>query len=312
MIAADPAATVAFDAPDLREGAAAPVDLRLFARRSDVRGAVRFAAHLGCIGATGCLVWLALPVWPLLVPAMLLHGLAIVTMFAPLHECVHRTAFASPRLNDAIGWVAGVLSFYNATYYRHFHAWHHRYTQDPGRDPELMYPKAAGFVAYVTEISGVTFWLRRALDYPRLALGLVRLPFIPENARRPIALSMSCQLLIYLCVGLSLLVSSAALWFWLLPALLAQPLLRAILIAEHTGCSTTRDGFENTRTTLTVFPIRFLMWNMPFHAEHHLHPAVPFYRLPLLHRQLRDRLVHLAPGYAAVNRSILRTLSPSS
>ena len=42
--------------------------------------------------------------------------------------------------NDLVGWIAGVLSFYNSTFYRHFHAWHHRYTQE--RDPELMNPKA--------------------------------------------------------------------------------------------------------------------------------------------------------------------------
>ena len=55
-------------------------------------------------------------------------------------RCVHQTAFASRAANDLVGWIAGVLSFYNATFYRHFHAWHHRYTQDPARDPELIYP----------------------------------------------------------------------------------------------------------------------------------------------------------------------------
>ena len=59
-----------------------------------------------------------------------------------MHECVHRTAFASRLANDLVGWIAGVLSFYNSTFYRHFHAWHHRYTQDPARAPELMNSKA--------------------------------------------------------------------------------------------------------------------------------------------------------------------------
>src|SRR5205814_9551239 len=55
----------------------------------------------------------------------------------------------------------------NATYYRHFHAWHHRYTQDPERDPELIFPKAKNRREYLTELSGLTFWWRRILDYPR-------------------------------------------------------------------------------------------------------------------------------------------------
>ena len=94
------------------------VDLRVMAVRSNSRGAARFAIHVGCMALTGALVWLALPFWWLLVPAMLLHGLTLVTMFAPMHECTHRTAFASPAANAAVGWVAGLLSFYNSTYYR--------------------------------------------------------------------------------------------------------------------------------------------------------------------------------------------------
>src|SRR5216683_487700 len=168
-------------ARDLPDGPA----LRALSRRSDLRGAVQLGRHLACMATTGTLIWLALPFWYLLLPAMVLHGITIVTMFAPMHECVHRTAFASRRANDAVGWVTGVLGFYNATFYRYFHAWHHRYTQDPARDPELMYPKASDRLAYFKEITGFTFWYRRAIDYPALALGrMSNLPFVPAHARR--------------------------------------------------------------------------------------------------------------------------------
>ena len=43
----------------------------------------------------------------------------------------------------------------------------------------------------------------------------------------------------------------------LLPVALAQPLLRAILLCEHTGCSEDDDAYRNTRTTHTVLPVRF-------------------------------------------------------
>jgi fatty acid desaturase len=173
--------------------------LRSFARRSDLRGAGQFGAHVACMSATAFLVWLASPIWYLLIPAMALHGATIVTMFAPMHECVHRTAFASRLANEIVGWSAGVLSFYNSTYYRHYHTWHHRYTQDAARDPELIYPKASNLFGYCVEITGLMFWFRRAIDYPALALGRTRaLPFVPDGARRRIALSVSIQLLIYL------------------------------------------------------------------------------------------------------------------
>jgi fatty acid desaturase len=239
-----------------------------------------------------------------------LHGITIVTLFAPMHECVHRTAFASRRANVAVGWIAGVLSFYNSTFYWYFHSWHHRYTQDPARDPELMYPKADSRLAYLREVSSVNFWSRRMLDYPRLALGLVKgLPFLPDGARHEIALSMSAQLLVYAAAAASVVLGSTmVLFYWFLPVVLAQPLLRAVLIAEHTGCSESPDGLSNTRTTLAYAPLRRLMWNMPFHAEHHLYPAIPFHLLPAAHRVLRQHLAHVAPGYPAANREILGAL----
>jgi fatty acid desaturase len=283
------------------------VDLAGLTERSDCAGAMRLGAHLAAMAATASLVFLAQPLWYLLLPAMTLHGVTIVTLFAPMHECTHRTAFASRSANLVVGWLAGVLSFYNSTFYWHFHSWHHRYTQDPARDPELMIPKARNRREYLREIGAINFWWRRALDYPRLALGLMRgLPFVPEGARRPIALSMAAQLAVYLAAAAAVALGwHAVLYYWLLPVVLAQPLLRAVLIAEHTGCSLDGNGLSNTRTTLARWPLRLLMWNMPFHAEHHLYPAVPFHRLPALHLRLRERLAHVAPGYRAANRDIL-------
>jgi fatty acid desaturase len=286
------------------------VDLNVVGRRSDLRGALRAGAHLGCATAAGALVWLALPSWFLLIPAMTVYGLTLVAMFAPMHECTHRTAFRSPAANDIVGWVAGLLSFNNATYYRYYHSWHHRYTQDPVRDPELMFPRASSRATYLREISTIGFWHRRSVDYTRLALGRARLPFLPDRARRTVGVSVSCQLLIYAAaLGAVAAGFTAPLYFFFLPSLLAMPFLRAYLIAEHTLCSRDQNFLTNTRTTLTGFPIRLLMWNMPFHAEHHLFPSVPFHRLPELHAAIGDRFVHVAPGYIATNGAVWRSFS---
>ena len=50
------------------------------------------------------------------------------------------------------------------------------------------------------------------------------------------------------------------------------------------------------------------MWNMPFHAEHHLYPTIPFHFLPALHREVRAGVRHVAPGYVAANREIIQSL----
>jgi fatty acid desaturase len=50
------------------------------------------------------------------------------------------------------------------------------------------------------------------------------------------------------------------------------------------------------------------MWNMSYHAEHHLYPSIPFHRLPDAHRAIRDRLGVLQDGYARWHGQFIRTL----
>jgi fatty acid desaturase len=47
---------------------------------------------------------------------------------------------------------------------------------------------------------------------------------------------------------------------------------------------------------------------MPYHAEHHAYPALPFHALPAAHRALAPRIAVQAPGYVAVHRDIIATL----
>ena len=77
--------------------------------------------------------------------------------------------------------------------------------------------------------------------------------------------------------------SPALLWVWIVPILLGQPFLRAYLLAEHARCPHVANMLENTRTTFTTALVRLIAWNMPFHAEHHAYPAVPFHKLPRFH-----------------------------
>lgn len=284
--------------------------VRSLSHRSDARGLLRLALHLLVLVGTGSLIYASAGNWYLLIPAMILHGFPIVSMFAPMHECVHRTAFDSRWLNEVVGWFAGLLSFYNFTYYRYYHTWHHRYTQDPQRDPELMTPKPRTLWDYIVEISAVTFWWGRPWMFLKMILGKTQgWPFIPDNSRTKIALSAAAQVAVYVAAGVSIALGYPyALYYFFLPALLAQPILRAILIVEHTGCSETEDGLTNTRTTLAGHFVRLVMWNMPFHAEHHLYPSIPFHRLPETHQHIRQRLAHISAGYVAANREVVRAL----
>jgi fatty acid desaturase len=103
--------------------------------------------------------------------------------------------------------------------------------------------------------------------------------------------------------------SDLALWLWLLPALLGQPFLRAYLLAEHTLCPLVPDMLRNSRTTRSTGLVRRLAWNMPYHAEHHAHPALPFHALPAAHALLAARVTVQADGYVAVQRQIVGAFS---
>jgi fatty acid desaturase len=156
-------------------------------------------------------------------------------------------------------------------------------------------------------VSGIPYWRERLATTLRQAAGRAEAPFLTTRDRpRVILEARALVALILLAAGASWASGSAALlWLWVVPALLGQPFLRAYLLAEHTGCPLVPDMLRNTRTTLSNAIVRRLAWNMPYHAEHHAYPAVPFHALPAAHARLADRLGHVTPGYVEAQREIL-------
>ena len=285
--------------------------LGLLNARSNTKGFLQLIGHLAIAGCSG-FVWGTQGDRPWLAgPALIVYGCSLAAMFAPLHECAHRTAFASNRVNDGVAWLAGLLSFYNSTFYRRYHKWHHRYTQIPGKDPELSDPKPSNWREYLWEISGLPWWIGKVKGHTQIALGrLDACPFIPDPVRAEVIRSTRLQLMVYaLAIVLSCYVRQP--WFllyWVLPLAIGQPMLRVLMLAEHTGCTKDDNPLTNTRTTLTLLPLRFLMWNMPFHAEHHLYPSIPFHNLPKAHEPLRQHFTQVYAGYGQVHRQIIANL----
>ena len=272
----------------------------------------RLASHLATVLLGGVLWRLDGLPWALRLLGLVVSGVGLATCFAPLHECGHRTAFRSKRLNDGVAWLMGLLSFYNSTFYRRYHQWHHRFTHQPGLDPELEDPVPTTLAGYLREISGWNWWTGKLRGHARLLWGdLSAIPYMSPELIPQIRRSIRLQFAVYgVLAALSLIAANGFLfWSWLLPLAIGQPVLRLLLLAEHTGCSYGDDGLANTRTTLTLAPVRWLMWNMPFHAEHHLYPSLPFHALPAAHRWIGPRLQHLDRGYLAVHRDLLGRLA---
>lgn len=277
-------------------------------RRSDLRGGLQLGAHLAAVAAAGTWVASGAPGWPLALPPL---GVLTVFLFAALHECTHRTAFRTEAVNRCVAAAAGFLLLLPPEWFRCFHAAHHRFTRDPDRDPELAAPEPRTPGRYALHLTGLPLWRSAARVLVANALGRCGDRFVPPGSRAAVAREARLFLAGYaaLAAGSALLGTGLLLWIWVVPALLGQPFLRACLLAEHAGCPRAADMLANSRTTLTAALVRRLAWNMPYHAEHHAHPAVPFHALPRLHALAAAHLKSTERGYARFHRRFAASLA---
>lgn len=131
--------------------------LKRLSAKSDLQGLIQTAAHLALLVAGGWLVLASVGTW-WVVPALLLQGIFINALFGALHESVHYGSFRTRWMADLLGFFSGAAILNNAAYYRYFHYAHHRYTQDPERDPELLaatVPRT--WSQYLLRISAIPF-----------------------------------------------------------------------------------------------------------------------------------------------------------
>jgi fatty acid desaturase len=284
-----------------------PEERRIITAKSYRPALLRLGVHGGLIVLTACLIALKIPFWPLL---LVPQGVLIVFLFTLLHETIHETAFETPRLNRATAFMAGFLILLPPNWFRYFHFAHHRYTHDPDNDPELGSPKPETVGQYLRYLSGIPYWSGMARVIFASAAGRNRDSYVPEKGRakvrseaRVFLIGYALMLIVSLVAG-----STILLWIWIVPALLGQPFLRAYLLAEHTHCPHVANMLENTRTTFTTPFVRFFAWNMPYHAEHHSYPTVPFHQLPRFHAIVAEHLKSTENGYVRFHRKLAANL----
>jgi fatty acid desaturase len=272
--------------------------------RSDGPGLLRFAFHVGAIFVLGTLIALRVPFWFVSLPV---QGILIIFLFTAMHECVHDTAFKSSLLNRAVSSLSGFAIIIPPVWFRYFHFAHHRHTHEPGLDPELQSPKPQSVVAYVKHVSGLPVWYFNIRAMVTNAMGRNADAFVPPKGKARVTFEARAMLAIYISIAVASVLwgSSLLIWTWVVPALLGQPFLRLFLLAEHTACPHVENMFENTRTTFTTRLVRLIAWNMPYHAEHHALPTVPFHKLPALHKAVREHLKTTADGYTGFNRELV-------
>ena len=298
-----------------------PEEIRPIAERSDLMGFALIAHCWGIIfGAVALFAWYPSVVTFLL--AVMLIGSRQLGFAVLMHEAAHRALFRSKWLNENLGqWLCARPIMAEMTSYRAYHLTHHKYTQTE-KDPDL--PLSAKFPTtrdslqrkFTRDLTGQTgYKLRAAQIRQALQMGF------DEDAIKGAKLAQNFQSADLKPALLCNVVVFALMWaigdwwywfaFWLLPLMTwYQFVIRVRNIAEHAILPNNMDPLGNARTTYAD-PITALFlapyW-VNYHLEHHLIMHVPCWKLPRLHRLLREKgygdQMETAPNYWDVMKRV--------
>ena len=290
--------------------------LRVLSVRSDLKGSIQTLTHLSALGVTTFAMLAArdAPLWAGFV-LLLAQGVLLNCLYAAQHELSHWTVFRTKWLNDRVGEVFGFLTLNPFHTDRWAHFAHHRETQNPDRDSELMGMKPFTTFTYALNLIGLDFWRRRILTIVRAAAGAgleADYWLSPEEARAVVWEARSYVVLWIVILVVSLVNRSwLAVELWIGPLLLTKFFHQLQNTGEHTGMPNTPDIFSNTRTLVGPAPVRWVMWNMSYHTAHHAFPGVPFHALPALHQEIVAGLgcPVIERGYIEAQREIFGWLA---
>jgi fatty acid desaturase len=284
-------------------------------KRTSRQFEVRLAlfAVLTAAGAAAALLtagWARLP-GQLLLGVMFAHGLELQ------HQCLHGTGLGSAAGNRWMGRLVGAPMLVSYSHYRARHLRHHRYL-GTDRDTEFFQYAALGDLS-VRGLLASAFNVARYGTFARTVARAARggraeawTDPADEAAIRREYLALGLLPLVVLGVSVAT-GTTLALVLWAVPLAFAEPAHTLIELPEHIGCDTTsRDPLRNTRT---IVGSRFSYWltnGNNFHVEHHWKQHLPISELPVLHREIRDDIEVLVPGYWTFYRQILAAVAGRS
>lgn len=232
-----------------------------------------------------------------------------------MHEFSHRQfSRTRPGLNDTLGDFLTALPFFVTVHgFRRDHAAHHAHTST---DADPNWSLSQGVERYTFPKSP------RAMGWTlaKHVLGCYTLRDLKGflfDSKMAVACPRATRVR-QLVFGVAVVATTT--WFhawpvvalyWLLPSLTGlMALLYLREVGEHFGMF--RPDLSPSRTLLLNAAERWLIapYNVHYHAEHHLHPAVPAFRLRELHERLRTLPAFASQtAYTRGYRGLLRELS---
>lgn len=299
----------------LRDGTITRAELKALMQRSNTPAFIHLSIWIAALCATSALIALTyntLWIWP----AMFIHGVILVHHFSLQHECCHYTVFKTRWLNDVVGNICGFIIMLPNRHFRYEHCDHHTHTQVHGDDPELI-PLPKTLAGYFWYLSSIPYWRNKFTElflHTRGHLTDQEKHFVPKEEHATIIWEARIMLMLYTTIIAICALTNwwAPIWFWWLPVVLGEPVMRFIRMTEHVGKPCIREMTENTRTNYVMRHMQFLSWNMNYHAEHHYASSVPYYALPKLHEKIKHVIEVEPRGYVGAHIDILRQLTGRS
>lgn len=235
-----------------------------------------------------------------LIPAVVLTGVAMALQSSLQHEAIHGHPFRRTGLNTALAGVPLTL-FVPYLRFTETHLAHHRDSRltDPFDDPESNFLDGGEWERLprvVRAVLSVNNTLAGRLLVGPLVGTAVFLRSDWRRRREPrVVRDWSWHLAGVVPVVALVLWSPMPVWGYLAACYLALSLLRIRTFLEH-------QAHELCRSRSVIIedrgPLAFLFLNNNLHVVHHMHPGVPWYRLPRLFRQNRSRYLEINGGYA--------------
>jgi len=309
-----------------------PVDKQVMAellKRSDWRGLCQALGHLGlwaCTGACAYVIFRRIEAgnawWtvPLLLVALFAHG-TVGSFFGgtACHELCHKTPFKSKALNAFFLRVFAFLGWWDQVWFFPSHMRHHQATVHHDYDGEVVLPQRLSFKDW-------RFWLslfawnplntwNTLKVYARRARGRMDnewFEFImPEEDRELRRRHRNWAR--FTLAGHAMLAAAFILsghWFLIVLVNLGTQycgwLGFLMGTPQHYGLSPDVPDHRLSCRTFTCGPLpAFLYWNMQYHIDHHMFPAVPFFNLPKLHRLIEHDLPPTPHGLRATWKGML-------
>ena len=298
-------------------------------RCSDWQGLRQAVGHLGLWFATGTLAWLAFrqvtaanAYWsvPLLLAALFAHG--TVGNFlggTACHELSHKTPFKTKALNEFFLRVFAFFGWFDRVWYRASHIRHHQLTVHHDYDGEVILPPRFSFRDW-------QFWLALFGWNPLVTWGAIRTQWRRATGRldnswfefvlpeEDLALRRQhrdwARFVLVGHLALAAAFVATGQWFLVFVFNLGTQYCSWLGFLcgspQHYGLSPdVPDHRLCCRTYTCSWLPGFLYWNMQYHVEHHMFPAVPFFNLPRLRAAIAHDLPPAPHGLLATWREIL-------